>query len=315
VPTRSALSAELRSEAERQWGLLSTPQLLSWLGPGAVSSLVTTGALERLEPGIYRLAGAPRTFRQRAMAAALSYGPPVAVSHGSAARLWGFYELGLGPVEVTLPPGRSGRRRSSVAHRLRIDPGDAVERFAIPVTTPVRTLLDLATGPWGSRLLGRLIDDLLRSGHLGVRDLQAGLLRSARHPGHGALYRLAEAHLEAVSPTDRRPGSPWEQDVRRLLHRSGLPPTVPQHPVTIGGRTYWIDLAIPELKIAIEFDGYEYHSGRGRFDEDRRRWSELQLAGWLVVTVTSRHSEAEIVDRVRRAVAARTHAMPSPADR
>jgi very-short-patch-repair endonuclease len=64
-------------------------------------------------------------------------------------------------------------------------------------------------------------------------------------------------------------------------------------------------MAYPNLMIAIEFDGYEHHGSRYRFDADRDRYTELSLAGWLVVHVTSKTGRAQVLDQVARALAAR----------
>jgi very-short-patch-repair endonuclease len=72
-----------------------------------------------------------------------------------------------------------------------------------------------------------------------------------------------------------------------------------QHRVTMGTRRYRIDLCYPELRIAIEFDSWQFHSGRRAFDEDRARANQLVLLGFVVLHFTSKSSDQTIVDTVR----------------
>jgi very-short-patch-repair endonuclease len=88
----------------------------------------------------------------------------------------------------------------------------------------------------------------------------------------------------------------------RWIVAAGLDAPVLQHQVIIGGRVRILDMAYVAEKVVIEFAGYDMHGRRHRFDADAVRTSELALAGWLVVTVTSKQTEAEVVDRVRRAL-------------
>jgi very-short-patch-repair endonuclease len=73
----------------------------------------------------------------------------------------------------------------------------------------------------------------------------------------------------------------------RAIVDGGLPEPVLQHPVSVGNCRYRIDLAYPEFKIAIEIDGWEYHSSRSAFDDDRSRANDLVVAGWQVLRFTS----------------------------
>ncbi len=72
-----------------------------------------------------------------------------------------------------------------------------------------------------------------------------------------------------------------------------------QHRVEIGGKRYRIDLCYPEHRIAIEFDSWQFHSGRRAFDEDRARANELVLLGFVVLHFTSKSTRSD--DRRHRA--------------
>jgi very-short-patch-repair endonuclease len=73
-----------------------------------------------------------------------------------------------------------------------------------------------------------------------------------------------------------------ETRVRRVLHGAGLRP-VRQHPVVVDGRRYRLDFAWPDLRLAVEPDGYAAHGSRAAFERDRRRWADLTSAGWRLV--------------------------------
>jgi very-short-patch-repair endonuclease len=105
----------------------------------------------------------------------------------------------------------------------------------------------------------------------------------------------------------RRPGyDPGDSDPERriaeLLVRAGLPAPTVQHRVEVGGRRYRIDLCYPDLKIAIEYDGWAWHSGRRAFDDDRARANDLVVLGFAVLRFTSRSSDQMIVDTVTAAI-------------
>ncbi len=76
-----------------------------------------------------------------------------------------------------------------------------------------------------------------------------------------------------------------------------------QHPVRIGNDRFRLDLAYPEAKVAIEYDGWDTHRTRIAFDADRRRDRILQVDGWVVLRLTSKTSDTEIVEALRALVA------------
>jgi very-short-patch-repair endonuclease len=98
------------------------------------------------------------------------------------------------------------------------------------------------------------------------------------------------------------PDSGLEMRFARAIVGGGLPEPVQQHRVAVGDRRYCIDLAYPDLKIAIEVDGWEYHSSRSAFDDDRSRANDLVVAGWQVLRFTSSMTDAEAVTTVSAAL-------------
>src|SRR5260221_1321714 len=83
------------------------------------------------------------------------------------------------------------------------------------------------------------------------------------------------------------PDSGFERRVLRMITNAGLPWPVQQHEVRTGGRRVaTVDLAYPELRLAIAADGYRWHSGKVRWQRDRRRSNALMLMGWRIIHVT-----------------------------
>ncbi len=109
---------------------------------------------------------------------------------------------------------------------------------------------------------------------------------------------LLERELEGFAPG----GSQKEVDLVRWLVAAGLPKPVQQYAIKLGNRTVRVDAAYPDLKIAIEYDGWEWHRGRKAFDDDRARDNELELGGWLHFRFTSAWARQQVVETVRLAI-------------
>src|SRR5205807_1777024 len=112
-----------------------------------------------VHPGVYRLPGAPVTWKQKVMAAVLAAGPGAVASHKTAAALWGLAGFPPREVEVTLPHGkyRPGCHQSRSLERVDVTTIDG-----IPVTRVARTLVDLAGAVSDARLEDAIDDALCR---------------------------------------------------------------------------------------------------------------------------------------------------------
>jgi hypothetical protein len=168
------------------------------------------------------------------------------------------------------------------------------------VTTVSRTLLDLAT-QLDAHHLGRLVDDALRSRLVTLRELE----RVSSVTFGATTRRRSGAWGVLAAVEDRRSGpgpgaNAWEERMDRAWDRMGLPVAARQHWIRTPHGSYCVDRALVELKIAIEWNGYEYHGQRGRFDRDSDRRGHLLEAGWLVLDFTSRSS----IEHIRRTVLA-----------
>ncbi len=244
---------------------------------------VATGVWERLLPGVLRFPGPPTSGRQAATAAALWGGPEALVSHSTAAVLWGLDGVETSRVAITVPGSIHPRHPAVVIHRAtELLPADRDRIDAIPVTSALRTLVDVAN-ELPSDALELAVEDAMRRG-LVTRGQLRWRIEQFGQRGRRGTSKLSRLLDERAN--DRASDSAAEVRLQRFLVRSGLPRPRRQHPVTHDGTTIHVDLAYPELRIAIEFDSVRWHSGRSRIDRDAQRKNLLRAAGWDTVHVT-----------------------------
>jgi very-short-patch-repair endonuclease len=96
--------------------------------------------------------------------------------------------------------------------------------------------------------------------------------------------------------------------VASFLAAAGLPAPVLEHPVTVAGTTWRLDLAWPALKVGVELQSVRWHLDRRSQLRDSRKSTALQTAGWLVLPVTShdwRRQPTEVLRVVGDALDAR----------
>ena len=242
-----------------------------------------------------------RDVLARCAAAVAAVGPAVAFSGLTAVELWDGPDFDDEGLEFTLPEDAHDIRRSGYRCRRRcLAPQDLAMRHGLTVTTPARTVVDLA-----ERLsLPRLVavgDDFLARGLISDVALDEVLARSIGQRG----VRRAR---QAISLLDARAESPRESMVRALLIEGGFPCPVPQFTVRDGAGRFIarLDLAYVDRRIAIEYDG-EHHLSRDRQAKDAWRRGELGAEGWLIVTVVSedvRHPQ-RLYAKVDRVLSAR----------
>lgn len=242
-----------------------------------------SSAWRQLFHNVYADARLEISHRMRCWAAAAWVFPPGCVVAGrSAVALLGGPAPGAHePVEVLVDPtSRFGPLAGLLTHVAgwRGDEVQVVDQM--PVTTAVRTCWDLAC--WFDVVEAvALIDALLHCGAVRPDELQAYL---ARRRGQRGGRRFAEA----LSLVDGRAESLPESRLRVRLVRAGLPRPVSQHVITRDGRfVARVDLAWPDLKVAVEYDG-QWHDDPAQFHRDRRRLNQIVGDDWIVLHVTSK---------------------------
>lgn len=291
-------TSSLDQLAARQHSLATTRQLSQLgLGPKQIWRTRTSGLLIPMRRNVYRVAGAPQTWEQAVLAAALAAGDDAVVSHTTAAAVWDLKYSNRATAGLHVTTNHQLRIAGITGHQNRLTRGQRLTFRGIPVTSPERTLLDVADTMTPARL-GECLDDALRRQLIRLdrlRRLVSDVSPAGRHP-------LAPVQkLLADRTEDFRAGdSDWEQEMDRQWDRLGLPPARKQYRVNAGGHTYKLDRAIPELKVGAEWNGFDTHGGRASFDYDSDRLADLAAEGWHVAAFTSNSSPERIARAVLR---------------
>jgi hypothetical protein len=182
----------------------------------------------------------------------------------------------------------------------RWEPDEVQFIAGVPVTTPERTALDLAS--W-YRLDTAVpaVDALARATELKVADVE---LLAHRYIGRRGIERVRRA-LDLV---DAGAESPRETLLRLMVIRAGLPR--PQTQIAVydedGLFVARLDMGWDDIRVAAEYDGDHHRTDRRQFASDIKRLEKLERMGWLVVRVSAVDRPAEIVSRIRAAIARRT---------
>ena len=245
--------------------------------------MARTGSIERVE-GVLRFTSITVDPDTALWAAILRSGG--VLSHATAARKLGA-ELHASTVHVTVPYQRNTvGSPSATLHRSRRLPETHVSRSpgSIPLTTAPRTFVDLSapsTGLSDDKLLSCL-DAWLIKRRVSLRWLYWFVEEEAkgldgRTRARSLLNALSRPQVESVA----------ERDLAQLLARGGLAPFSTQHAIWREGALVGrVDFAWPPERVALELDGYLYHSGPGVFTADRQRGNEIRLAGWTLLRTT-----------------------------
>jgi very-short-patch-repair endonuclease len=292
---------DLHRTADDQLGLVTAHQVREEVGDHVARTLRVRGTLEVARSGVFRIAGSARSWEQSVMAAVIAGGEHAAASHHTAAALWDMpdFHVGLGtPLHVTVPRGTRPSIRGVTVHTTLLE-FEACTRRGVWVTSAARTLVDL-DGFVAPAALARCVDEMLLRRLVSLDGLWAvhsALRRGSRRSR--AMTAILSARTDAWERADSRP----ELRILRWLREARLPEPVLQHRVD----RYRVDLAYPEQRIFIEYDGFDAHVTRTAFDGDRRRANELQLtAGAIILRYTSSSTREQVVREVATALARRT---------
>jgi very-short-patch-repair endonuclease len=281
----------------RQHGVVARRQLLALgFSAKAIEHRLRRRRLHRVAWGVYAVGRRELSREGRWMAAVLSCGDAAGLSHRSAAALWGIAAECPGRIDVSVRrdcylrrPGVDVRVRTALpAERVR-------RRLWIPVTTPVQTLVDLAT---------ELVDDALERAvnEADTRDLidpeslRSALDAFAGEPGAPRLRTLLDRHTFRLSDSD------LEILFRRIVRPTGLP--YPETKVWILG--FEVDFHFPSLGLVVETDGLRYHRTPAQQARAARRDQTHTAAGLRVLRFT--HYQVKYEPSVVRDVLIRTAA-------
>ncbi len=229
----------------------------------------------------------------RERAALLYAGSEAALSHISALRRWGLPVPGVGKqVHVTVPAHvrRRGRPVAVAIHRT-LQPPAVLRRGGAPVTRLERTLVDSWSLLDGAYQRAPAIAAVAERKTTPARLLTAAQ-RCHNYRGHASLLALCHALAEGC----RSELEVWGlrhvfRDDPRLAHG------VRQHPVRLGSRTAYLDLAFVSERVAVELDGAAFHDGHVNRERDMRRDAALSALGWVVLRFSywRLHDEPDVV--------------------
>ena len=230
--------------------------------------------------GFYAVGHRRLTRHGRWMAAVLACGPGAVLSHDSAAALWGLRSPASTAIDVSIA-SRNGRerRRGIVVHHVLLDRSEVAEHAGIPVTTPARTLLDLAAilPPRG---IARAVEAAERARIFDLAALDELFARYPRRWGTKALGTAIALHRPDLELTR----SELERRFIELCSERGIEPPLVNAPIG----AYVADFLWPRQRLIVEADGAETHLTRASFERDRIRDAELTAAGFRVVRFSHR---------------------------
>jgi len=265
--------------------------------PRSVEHRVARGRLFPVSLGIYAVGWPALNQKRRWMAAVLAGGEAAALSHRSAAAHW---EIGTGQkgrIDVSVRR-RCELHRPGILFRGRptLTPEEIVLRDDIPVTSPVQTLVDLAT-ELDPIPLERAVNDADKRDLVDPEALREELVRFRGEPGVRPLRHLLDKLFFRLSDSD------LEIYFRRIVRGAKLP--LPQSKQRVNG--FEVDFFWPELGLVVETDGLRYHRTPSAQIRDARRDRAHVMAGMAPLRFT--HYEVRYEPRRVRASLVKTISM------
>ncbi|HXF31433.1 MAG TPA: type IV toxin-antitoxin system AbiEi family antitoxin domain-containing protein [Solirubrobacterales bacterium] len=278
----------------RQHGVVTRGQLeaLGFSRRG-IEHRVARGRLHLISRGVYAVGRPDLTQHGRWMAAVLVCGDEAALSHRSAAELWGIGWEEAGRIDVTVRRKCEIRRKGlRVRSRPSLDAGGFVRRHGIPVTRPVQTLIDLATELKPLRL-ERAVNEADKLDLVDPETLRSALDAHQGEPGVKKLATLLDRHTFRLSDSD------LEVLFRPLALAAHLPIPLTKHRV-LG---YEVDFWFPEHDLVVETDGLRYHRTPSQQARMARRDQTHTAAGLRVLRFTHwqiAYAPDEVTEVLRR---------------
>ena len=290
--------------ASRQHGVVSRRQLLEQgLVSQTIEKRVARAGLFVIYPGVYAT-GTPLLTRDGIlMASVMRAGEGAALGSRSAAAVWGFRPH-QSPIEVLRQEGGSNQRARLRVHgerrwpylliheARRLPPSEVTIYRGLSLTTPARTLLDLAAAV-PEKQFNRAFTEADRLGLLNDQELVTCAERTQGRKGGGTFRRAVKRRIPGVSAA----ASLLEAIVLGLCNANQIP--VPVTNEMLNG--FRPDFRWPDQHVIVEADGYEYHRGQEMFENDLLRADLLREDGWDVLRFSWRMLD-ENPDRVARRI-------------
>jgi hypothetical protein len=267
---------------ERQFGLATSGQLLAILSRRTMVSMLRTGELSLVWPGVYGRGEVDDQLRLRGLD--LRAGEPVAVCLGTAAALHGFDTEDTRGLHILDPVGHHLRSSEGLyVHRREGAPLTSIGGRL--VTEPDWTAIEVARVLRRPRALAAL-DAALRSGSCSSSQLWTAAEQQAGRRGIVVVRELIDVANGLAE-------SAMESEARLVMMDGGLPGPVLQYEIVDRhGRLWRLDFAWPEARLAVEYDGVDWHSDPDALRRDRQKRAALTEMGWMLISI--------VADDVRR---------------
>ena len=290
----------------RQRGLATRRQLLeAGISARTIARRVTAGHWREQVPPVIDLGTHQDTWHRSVQRLLLAAGDRAWASHSTAAYLHSFLDAERPrSVDVLVPRDRHAAIGGVRLHTtVSIGLDETTVADGLRVTTPARTLLDLAAATPPDEL-ERFALDLARRRPRVVEEI--ALLVDRRR---GASGRRRLLGVLADLPRDvARIESPLEVRGIQVLRRAGLPPPRLQYVVRDrdGTPIKRVDAAWPAARVVVEFDGAAYHDLARQREHDAAVRARMEAAGWQVIVVRAADLSgdrlAALLRRLRAAV-------------
>jgi hypothetical protein len=291
----------VRALAGRQHGIVARRQLQAiGLSDGGIDHWLRNGRLVSMRRGVYALGHTELRREGDLLAALISVGDDAVLSHRSAARQWGLRPWSGAFIELTARDDRGHKAKDGlrVHTSLELEDWEITEHDSIPVTTPARTLLDLAAVV-PAHHLRRAVERAVQEE---IYDHGAVLRVMAAHP-----RRRGSAALEALLDDlhDHGTATVTRSDLEALFLQLCLDHDLPRPQVNHFDNGRELDFRWSVERVVVETNGFAFHRSRAAFEDDHDKRLALEAAGWRVISLTWRQVTSrpeEVVQHVRRAL-------------
>lgn len=280
VAARRRVDRRVAYLAAEEWGVVSTHELRCLgLSDAAVARRVERAFLYRLHRGVYAVGHTGLTKEGQWLAAVKACGDGAVLSHYSAGALWRFVPWDGREPEVTVPgPGTRIHTGIRVHRSACLDRKDVMTRDSIRLTSPARTLLDLASVlPY--KPLRRAVREAMAQRRVAIRQLVEVLGRTGPRRGSNKMARII---ADGYAPT----ATVLEDVVLDLILAGGFERPDVNKPLIIDGRRTVPDIRWSEQRIIVEADGAQWHEHKLAREDDADRQAFLESHGEHVIRVT-----------------------------
>lgn len=278
LPARESPDRAIARVATAQSGSITNEQLaLAGLRHSAIGRRSEGGSLHRAFRGVYLVGHEALAPFALESAALLACGGDAVLSHSSAAFLWGITAPPLPDayVHVTVIGRKVRSRPGLVAHRSStLQPADVRRVHGLSVTSPARTLFDLAAA--NDAELERAFAGAHAQRLVTPRELSETINRAGPRRGVRAIRALIDDNATGFT----------RSHAERLLRKLIRDARIPQPRFNVAFRQYELDACWSEQRLVVEVDGFGFHGHRAQFERDRRKDMELTAAGYRVIRVT-----------------------------